>query len=71
MKRKNQSKKIAKILLGATIALTFYSIFKGTETLGASIWATGIPSAVALYMNKQYQDRKYKEIESNMKPIED
>ena len=70
MKRRNQSKHIAKILLGATIALTGFSIYMKLESIGAAIWATGIPSAVALYMNKQYQDRKWGEIESNMKPID-
>lgn len=68
--RRNQSKKIAKVILGATILLVGFSIYMKLEGAATGIWATGVPSAVALYMNKQYQDRKWGEIESNMKPIE-
>lgn len=61
------SKKMAWLLLAITTLLTTYSIYSSMEGIGVAIWSLGIPSAVGLYANKQYQLRKEYEIESNNK----
>lgn len=61
------SKKMAWLLLAITTLLTTYSIYSSMEGIGVAIWSLGIPSAVGLYANKQYQLRKEHEIESKNK----
>lgn len=57
------SRKLAWAITMLATALTAYSIHKGLEGLGVAIWSVGIPAATGLYVNKQYQERKTKEIE--------
>ena len=59
---KNKSKKFAIGIAVVTTLLTAYAINQGLEGIGTAIWSTGIPSAVGLYINKQFQDRKWGEI---------
>lgn len=66
-KKMSGSKKMAWLLLAITTLLTTYSIYSSMEGIGVAIWSLGIPSAVGLYANKQYQLRKEYEIESNNK----
>jgi len=66
-KKMSGSKKMAWLLFAITTLLTTYSIYSSMEGIGVAIWSLGIPSAVGLYANKQYQLRKEYEIESNNK----
>ena len=66
-KKMSGSKKMAWLLIAITTLLTTYSIYSSMEGIGVAIWSLGIPSAVGLYANKQYQLRKEYEIESNNK----
>lgn len=61
--RKNKSKKFAMILVGITAILTFYALHQKLESASGLIFGAGVPSAIALYMNKQHQDRKWGELE--------
>ena len=63
--RISNSKKMAWVLVVISTLLTVYSIYKSMEGIGVAIWSTGIPSAVGLYINKQYQLRKEKEIRND------
>ena len=65
MYKYSKSKKMAWFLVIITTLLTVYSIYKSMEGIGVAIWSTGIPSAVGLYINKQYQLRKEKEIRND------
>lgn len=56
---------MAWVLLVITTLLTTYAIYNKLEGIGVAIWSTGIPSAVGLYINKQYQLRKEKEIKND------
>ena len=67
MYKYSKSKKLAWVLVIITTLLTAYSIYKSMEGIGVAIWSTGIPSAVGLYANKQYQLRKIKELENEFK----
>ena len=67
MYKYSKSKKMAWFLVIITTLLTVYSIYKSMEGIGVAIWSTGIPSAVGLYINKQYQLRKEKEIRNEKK----
>jgi len=64
---KSNSKKLAYLLVGVTSILTSFAIYKSLEGIGTAIWSTGIPSAIALYANKQFQDRKWGEINKDNK----
>jgi hypothetical protein len=59
----SRSKKFAWTLLAITSILTALAIVYELEGVAVGVWASGIPSAAALYSNKQYQDRKKLEIE--------
>ena len=63
--RISNSKKMAWVLVIITTLLTTYSIYNKLEGIAVAIWTTGIPSAVGLYINKQYQLRKEKEIRND------
>lgn len=65
MKKTSGSKKLAKWLVGIATALTGFAIYQGLEGVAISIWTTGIPAAIGLYANKQYQDRKWAEIKKD------
>lgn len=65
MYKYSKSKKMAWFLVIITTLLTAYSIYNKLEGIGVAIWSTGIPSAVGLYINKQYQLRKEKEIKND------
>ncbi|NLK09658.1 MAG: hypothetical protein GX317_01665 [Staphylococcus equorum] len=65
--RISNSKKMAWLLVIITTLLTAFAIHKKLEGVGIAIWSTGIPSAVGLYANKQYQLRKIKELENEFK----
>lgn len=65
MYKYSKSKKMAWFLVIITTLLTTYSIYNKLEGIGVAIWSTGIPSAVGLYINKQYQLRKEKEIKND------
>jgi len=58
---------MAWLLVIITTLLTTFAIHKGLEGIGVAVWSTGIPSAVGLYANKQYQLRKIKELENELK----
>jgi len=58
----SKSKRFAWFLGVATVLLTFYGFYKNIEG-AAVVFASGIGSAVALYSNKQYQNRKILEIQ--------
>lgn len=61
-KKYSRSKVMAWSILSITTILTAYSISKELEGVATAIWSTGVPSAVGLYINKQFQDRKWAEI---------
>ena len=63
--RISNSKKMAWVLVVISALLTTYAIANKLEGVGVAIWSTGIPSAVGLYINKQYQLRKEKEIRND------
>ena len=63
--RISNSKKMAWVLVVISTLLTTYAIYNKLEGIGVAIWSTGIPSAVGLYINKQYQLRKEKEIRND------
>lgn len=63
------SRKLAWVITALATILTGYAIHEGLEGIGVAIWTTGIPAAVGLYANKQYQERKVKEIEKNDKAL--
>lgn len=63
--RISNSKKMSWLLLVITTLLTTYAIYSKLEGVGVAIWSTGVPSAVGLYANKQYQLRKEKEIRND------
>lgn len=65
MYKYSNSKKMAWVLVVITTILTSYAIYNKLEGIGVAIWTTGIPSAVGLYINKQYQLRKEKEIKND------
>ena len=65
MRRISNSKKMSWVLLVITTLLTSYAIYNKLEGIGVAIWSTGVPSAVGLYANKQYQLRKEKEIKND------
>ena len=57
----------SKIMSWALIVLAFFltcvAIVSKMETAAIAFWSATVPSAVALYANKQYQDRKIIEAE--------
>lgn len=59
----SNSKKLAWTLVFITTLLTGYAIYQKLEGVAVAIWSSGIPSAVGLYINKQYQLRKEYELE--------
>lgn len=61
-KRLSNSKLLSCVILGITTLLTSFAISKELEGVATAVWSTGIPSAVGLYINKQFQDRKWGEI---------
>lgn len=63
--RISNSKKMAWVLVVISTLLTVFAIANKLEGIGVAIWTTGIPSAVGLYINKQYQLRKEKEIRND------
>ena len=63
--RISNSKKMAWVLVVISTLLTVFAIANKLEGIGVAIWTTGIPSAVGLYINKQYQLRKEKEIKND------
>lgn len=65
MYKYSKSKKMAWFLVIITTLLTAFAIANKLEGIGVAIWTTGIPSAVGLYINKQYQLRKEKEIRND------
>ena len=63
-KRKfSRSKLMAWVLIFLAFFLSLYSLKKEIEGAAISFWSVTVPVAVALYANKQYQDRKIIEIE--------
>ena len=58
----SRSKLLSFIILGITTILTAYGIYSNLEGVATAIWSTGVPSSVGLYINKQFQDRKWGEI---------
>lgn len=65
MYKYSNSKKMSWVLLVITTLLTTYAIYNKLEGIAVAIWSTGVPSAVGLYINKQYQLRKEKEIRND------
>ena len=59
---KQRSKKMAWAIAGVTTILTFYALSLKLESAAGLIFGAGIPSAVALYTSKQYNDRKRLEL---------
>ena len=58
MKNQTGSKIMAWCLFATSAFLTFYAVHKDMEGLAQTIFITGIPSAVALYVNKQWTEYK-------------
>lgn len=69
MKRRNRSKLLTWVIVGITTLLSGYAIYSKLEGAAVAFWSTGIPSAIALYANKQYQDRKWGEL--NKEEVQD
>ena len=63
----SRSKLLAWVLILLAFFLSMYSLKKGFEGAAIAIWTTTVPSACALYANKQYQDRKLKEMEEKIR----
>lgn len=63
----SNSKKLAWVIVGITTILTAYAIYNKLEGVAVAIFSTGIPAAVGLYINKQYQLRKEYELECQNK----
>ena len=41
-----------------------YAVYQGLEGAAVAFYSTGIPAAIALYANRQYQNRKYEELKT-------
>jgi hypothetical protein len=61
------SKKLAWAIVIITAVLTAYCVHVGMEGGAQVIFFTGVSSATGLYGNKQYQDRKWEELNKNNK----
>ena len=57
----SRSKIMAWAIFVSTVLLTGFSIFMNLEGTASTIFVTGIPSAVGLYLGKNYNDRKWAE----------
>lgn len=60
----SRSKKLAWAILSISTILSTYAIYSNLEGAAIAFWSVGVPAAAGLYANKQYQDRKFKEIEN-------
>lgn len=58
----SRSKKFAWTILGIGSLLTGISLSLRMEGAAVAIWSTAVTSAVAMYANKQYQERKKIEV---------
>jgi hypothetical protein len=58
MKTPTGSRTMAWSLFVTTVLLTGFAIYKDMEGLASTVFITGVPSAVALYMNKQWTEVK-------------
>lgn len=58
MKAPTGSRTMAWTILGTTILLTGFAIAKSMEGIASTIFVTGIPSAIGLYINKQWTELK-------------
>ena len=63
--RTSGSKKFAWTVLFLATMLSGTALYLKQEGAAMAFWSTGVPSAVALYANKQHQDRKKLEIEKS------
>lgn len=57
----SRSKIMAWVILLMTGTLTALSIVKGMEGPASAIFLAGVPSAITLYLGKNYNDRKWSE----------
>ena len=57
----SRSKIMAWVILLMSGILTALSIVKGMEGPASAIFLAGVPSATALYLGKNYNDRKWSE----------
>ena len=57
----SRSKIMAWAIFVSTVLLTGFSISQSLEGPASTIFVTGIPSAVGLYLGKNYNDRKWSE----------
>lgn len=61
----SKSKVFSIIIYITTVLITIYAIFKGLEGVASAVFSTGVTASTGLYINKQYQLRKEKEIKNN------
>jgi hypothetical protein len=63
----SKSKRFAWALLAIATMLSVLAMFLKMEGAAVAFWSTSIPSAVLLYSNKQYQERKKMELQNKSK----
>lgn len=61
----SKSKRFAIAIFVAGVTISMYAIYKELAQVAIAIGPSFTGSAVALYMNKQFQDRKKLEINNN------
>lgn len=61
----SRSKVFSIIMYVTTVLITVYAIYKGLEGVASAVFSTGVTASTGLYVNKQYQLRKEKEINNN------
>ena len=58
----SRSKIFSIIIYATTVLITGYAIYKGLDGVASAVFSTGVTASTGLYVNKQYQLRKEKEL---------
>lgn len=65
MRTRGRSKRFAKIIFFCTFLLAGFTAYKGLEGATSAVFSTGVLASTGLYANKQFQDRKWEELQND------